>query len=105
MPSVSRWEGYLPGLMGWFYGPMDMSVIFIRKIRKPSYFTSCQGYPVGGGFFMENKRNKKTKSPSFSCVIYYTKGCEQFISEFQDKKVSMLRKHCENLTVDDVNHL
>ena len=25
---------------------------FIRKIRKPSYFTSCQGYPVGGDFFM-----------------------------------------------------
>lgn len=54
---------------------------------------------------MENKRDKRTKLHRFSCVIYYTKGCEQYISEFQDKKVSMLRKHCENLTAEDINHL
>lgn len=32
---------------------------FIRKIRKPSYFTSCQGYPVGGDFFYDHIHERR----------------------------------------------
>ena len=40
--------------------------------------------------------------PQFTCVIHYTEGCEKYISDFQDKKVAMLRKHLENLSPADI---
>ena len=36
--------------------------------------------------------------PQFTCVIHYTEGCEKYISDFQQKKVAILRKHLEALS-------
>ena len=38
------------------------------------------------------------EEPHFTCVIHYTEGCEKYISEFQQKKVAILRKHLELLS-------
>lgn len=47
---------------------------------------------------MEKKPHRNQyEEPHFTCVIHYTEGCEKYISEFQQKKVAILRKHLELL--------
>ena len=47
---------------------------------------------------MEKKPHRNQyEEPHFTCVIHYTEGCERYISEFQQKKVAILRKHLELL--------
>ncbi|MBQ3974204.1 MAG: hypothetical protein II628_08565 [Lachnospiraceae bacterium] len=47
---------------------------------------------------MEKKPHRNQyEEPRFTCVIHYTEGCEKYISEFQQKKVAILRKHLELL--------
>ena len=48
---------------------------------------------------MEKKPHRNQyEEPHFTCVIHYTEGCEKYISEFQQKKVGILRKHLELLS-------
>lgn len=47
---------------------------------------------------MEKKPHRNQyEEPHFTCVIHYTEGCEKYISDFQQKKVAILRKHLELL--------
>ena len=47
---------------------------------------------------MEKKPHRNQyEEPHFTCVIHYTEGCEKYISEFQQKKVAILRKHLKLL--------
>ena len=47
---------------------------------------------------MEKKPHRNQyEEPHFTCVIHYTEGWEKYISDFQQKKVAILRKHLELL--------
>ena len=47
---------------------------------------------------MEKKPHRNQyEEPHFTCVIHYTEGCEKYTSDFQQKKVAILRKHLELL--------
>ena len=39
----------------------------------------------------------------YTCNIIFTPGCEKAISDFQDKKVQMLRKHLEGLSRQELD--
>ena len=43
------------------------------------------------------------EAPHFTCVIHYTEGCEKYISDFQQKKVAILRKHLEALSPSELD--
>jgi hypothetical protein len=54
---------------------------------------------------MEEKKPhpNQYKPRKYTCNIIYTPGCEKAISDFQDKKVQMLRKHLEGLSSQELD--
>ena len=111
MPYVSRWAGLRLGLKDFCSGQMGTNVASIKKIRKPSDCTSCQGYKVGGAFLMndENKTVTKITEPGSSSVLMKSRMTEEQLCG--DYKYCMAQKIIKEMldrgliSVDEFNKI
>lgn len=66
---------------------------FIRIFAKTSYFTSCQGYPVGGAFNMADETKIINADAGPEPRVQMTEEQREAFNEFLDFMVELYRKY------------
>lgn len=66
---------------------------FRRILTKTSYFTSCQGYPVGGAFNMAEEKKIMAADATKQPEVEMTEKQREAFNEFMDFMVELYRKY------------